>query len=191
MAKQTVSLGAAPAGAGGDDRRSAWLKAIANFNELYDWLTGVAGGTTLPAALPLAKGGTGATTAAAARTALQLGDAATKNVGVSAGQVMGVGAGGLLGSAPSTTNLHNVGNTEFRSAAVGSNSPPGAAGYYNLINIRAGVDTRWTTVLAQEVNGYRLAFKTVAVDQSSASAWSVVYHTNNTTRAADGTLKAI
>lgn len=191
MGKQTISLGTAPAGAGGDDRRSAWTKAIANFNELYDWLTGISGGTTLPAALPVAKGGTGATTQAGARTALQLGDAATKNVGVSAGQVMGVGAGGLLGSAASSTNLHNVSNTEFRSAAVGSNSPPGAAGYYNLINIRAGVDTRWTTVLAQEINGYRLAFKTVAVDQSSASAWSIVYHTNNTTRAADGTLKAI
>ncbi|RZI91202.1 MAG: hypothetical protein EOP15_01875 [Pseudomonas sp.] len=191
MTKQAINLGTAPAGAGGDDRRSAWTKAIANFNELYDWLSGVSGGTTLPTALPVAKGGTGATTPANARTALQLGDAATKNVGVSAGQVMGVGAGGLLGSAASSTNLHNVSNTEFRSSAIGSNSPPGAAGYYNLINIRAGVDTRWTTVLAQEVNGYRLAFKTVAVDQSSASTWSVVYHTNNTTRAADGTLKAI
>jgi len=191
MAKQTVSLGTAPAGAGGDDRRSAWLKAIANFNELYDWLTGVAGGTTLPAALPLAKGGTGATTAAAARTALQLGDAATKTVGVATGQVMAVGAGGLLGAAPSLTNLHSVSNTEFRSSASASNSPPGAAGFYNLTNIRAGVDPRWTTVLAQEVVGYRLAFKTVAVDQSSATNWSIIYHTNNTTRAADGTLKAI
>lgn len=191
MSKQNINLGTAPAGAGGDDRRSAWTKAIANFNELYDWLTGISGGTTLPAALPVAKGGTGATTQAGARTALQLGDAATKNVGVSAGQVMGVGAGGLLGSAPQTTNMHNVGNTEFRSAAVASNSPPGADGFFNALHIRAGVDNRWTTILAQEINGYRLAFKTVAVDQSAATAWSIVYHNNNTTRAADGTLKAI
>lgn len=35
MAKQTINLGTAPSGAGGDDRRSAWLKAIANFDELY------------------------------------------------------------------------------------------------------------------------------------------------------------
>ncbi|WP_447742359.1 hypothetical protein [Pseudomonas laurentiana] len=35
MAKQVINLGTAPSGAGGDDRRSAWIKAIANFDELY------------------------------------------------------------------------------------------------------------------------------------------------------------
>ncbi|RYD93204.1 MAG: hypothetical protein EOP50_11490 [Sphingobacteriales bacterium] len=74
MAKQTINLGTAPAGAGGDDRRSAWVKAISNFNELYDWLTGVAGGSNLPAALPVAKGGTGSSTAAGAKNALGIGD---------------------------------------------------------------------------------------------------------------------
>lgn len=38
MAKQTINLGTAPSGAGGDDRRSAWLKAIANFDELYSFI---------------------------------------------------------------------------------------------------------------------------------------------------------
>lgn len=38
MAKQVINLGAAPSGAGGDDRRSAWLKAIANFDELYSFI---------------------------------------------------------------------------------------------------------------------------------------------------------
>ncbi|MFK0092869.1 hypothetical protein [Pseudomonas sp. NPDC090592] len=38
MAKQVINLGTAPAGAGGDDRRSAWLKAIANFDELYNFI---------------------------------------------------------------------------------------------------------------------------------------------------------
>ncbi|MGE6824334.1 hypothetical protein [Pseudomonas soli] len=141
--------------------------------------------------VPVAKGGTGGSTAAAARLGLELGDASTKNVGTAAGQVMGVGAGGLLGVAPQITNMHNVLNTEFRSSAVAVNSPPGGDGYYTTMHIRAGVDSRWTTILAQEVNGYRLAFKTVAVDQSAATTWSLCYHTNNTTRAADGTLKAI
>ena len=40
MAKQTISLGTAPTGAGGDDRRSAWLKANANFDELYQFVDG-------------------------------------------------------------------------------------------------------------------------------------------------------
>ncbi|MGO0633168.1 hypothetical protein ACTORR_24600 [Pseudomonas sp. SAR267] len=160
MAKQTINLGTAPTGVGGDTPRSANTKVNQNFDEVYQLLG-------------------------------NLGDASTKNVGTSAGQVMGVGAGGLLGTAPSITNLHNVLNTEFRSAAVPSNQPPGGDGYWNLMHIRAGVDARWTTIFAQEVNGYRLAFKTVAVDQSAATAWSMIYHSNNTTRAADGTLKAI
>ncbi|PRA69267.1 hypothetical protein CQ065_06700 [Pseudomonas sp. MYb187] len=75
MSKQTINLGTAPSGAGGDDRRSAALKSINNFNELYDFLTGAAGGATLPAALPVAKGGTGATTAEGARNTLGLGAA--------------------------------------------------------------------------------------------------------------------
>ena len=72
MAKQVISVGTAPSGTGGDDRRSAWIKAIANFDEIYAAL----GGNSLPAALPIAKGGTGGTTAAAARTGLGLGTAA-------------------------------------------------------------------------------------------------------------------
>ncbi|MCP3750794.1 tail fiber domain-containing protein [Pseudomonas sp. SBB6] len=75
MSKQTINLGTAPSGAGGDDRRSAALKNINNFDELYSFLTGVLGGVTLPAALPVAKGGTGATTLDGARNALGLGTA--------------------------------------------------------------------------------------------------------------------
>lgn len=41
MAKQVINLGTAPNGAGGDDRRSAWQKAIANFDELYAAVAGV------------------------------------------------------------------------------------------------------------------------------------------------------
>ncbi|HCV39562.1 MAG TPA: hypothetical protein DGQ94_12750 [Pseudomonas sp.] len=191
MAKQTINLGTAPTGEGGDTPRSANVKIGANFDEVYGFLGATGTPQALPAAIPVSKGGTGGTTPALARAGLELGDAATKNVGTSAGQVMGVGAGGLLGTAPSIANLHNVLNTEFRSAAVPSNQPPGGDGYWNLMHIRAGVDARWTTIFAQEVNGYRLAFKTVAVDQSAATGWSMIYHSNNTTRAADGTLKAI
>lgn len=75
MSKQNINLGTAPNGAGGDDRRSAWVKAIANFKELYDWLTNTTDGGTLPAALPVAKGGTGGTSQATARSGLGLGTA--------------------------------------------------------------------------------------------------------------------
>ncbi len=95
MAKQTINQGTAPTGAGGDTFRTGSAKLQANDDELYDFIGGAANTTALPAALPLVKGGTGATTAAAARTNLGLGTAATKNVGTAADNVMAVGAFGL------------------------------------------------------------------------------------------------
>ncbi len=68
MAKQTINQGTAPTGAGGDTFRSGSAKLQANDDELYAAF-GASGGV-LPASLPVAKGGTGATTAAAARTNL-------------------------------------------------------------------------------------------------------------------------
>ena len=79
MAKQTINQGTAPTGAGGDTFRSGSAKLQANDNELYDFIGGAANTTTLPAALPLTKGGTGATTAAAARTNIGLGSIAVLN----------------------------------------------------------------------------------------------------------------
>lgn len=88
MAKQTINLGTTPTGVGGDTPRSAFTKTQANFDEIYTAL----GGTTIPAALPVARGGTGGTTAAAARTALGLKTAATVDIlgSVAAGAAMEV-----------------------------------------------------------------------------------------------------
>lgn len=44
MAKQTINMGTAPTGAGGDTRRSAFAKCQSNFDELYD-LVAIASGT--------------------------------------------------------------------------------------------------------------------------------------------------
>ncbi len=74
MAKQTINQGTAPTGAGGDTFRSGSAKLQANDNELYTQLGATPQGV-LPAALPIANGGTGATTAAVARNNLGLGKA--------------------------------------------------------------------------------------------------------------------
>lgn len=92
MTKQVINLGTAPSGIGGDDRRSAWLKAIANFDEIYAAL----GGNSIPAALPVAKGGTGGTTAAAARAGLGLGAAAVAAILGTVSQSSGVPAGAIM-----------------------------------------------------------------------------------------------
>ena len=76
MAKQTINLGTAPSGTGGDTPRSAFTKTQANIDELYlikalaganSDITSLAGLTT---ALSVAQGGTGVKTLAALVTAL-------------------------------------------------------------------------------------------------------------------------
>ncbi|MNJ32906.1 hypothetical protein D3C77_275840 [compost metagenome] len=96
MAKQVINLGTAPSGAGGDDRRSAWQKAISNFNELYDWITGVSDGTTLPVTLPITRGGTGGNSPAAGRAGLGLGTAATANAVGAVSQSGGLSTGAII-----------------------------------------------------------------------------------------------
>lgn len=72
MSKQVINLGTAPTGVGGDTPRSAFTKAQANFDELYVALGGSGSPVALPPALPVANGGTGGTTQAAARSGLGL-----------------------------------------------------------------------------------------------------------------------
>ena len=85
MAKQTINQGTAPTGVGGDSFRSGSAKLQANDDEIYGQLGATAQGV-LPAALPINKGGTGATTAAAARTNLGLGTAATQRFSAAMGE---------------------------------------------------------------------------------------------------------
>lgn len=91
MAKQDINLGTQPTGVGGDTNRSANIKTNANLKEIYTALGGsVSGGngSVLPNSLPISKGGTGATTVAAARTNLGLGTAAVANIGNTPGDVV-------------------------------------------------------------------------------------------------------
>ena len=136
MAKQTINPGTAPTGAGGDTFRSGSAKLQANDDELYAQLGATAQGV-LPAALPVNKGGTGATTAAAARTNLGLGTAATRAVGTSAGNVMEVGAFGLGGFAKISSSLlppNGVGGFHSWTGKEASDST-GVTSYQMALNI--------------------------------------------------------
>lgn len=136
--------------------------------------------------VPVTKGGTGGTTAAAARGGLGLGSAATRNVGVAAGELMEKGAYGLGAvSAPGATFTGLTGFSVFPSSA----SPvPGAGGAKITQNVGGNLFSEFV-IVADSASS-----PTVAVRQYDANGspgpWNKFYTTGNTTRAADGTLKA-
>ncbi|MGF6669114.1 hypothetical protein ABIA53_002784 [Pseudomonas monsensis] len=96
MAKQTINLGTAPTGVGGDTPRSAFTKAQSNIDELYAALGASGSPSALPPALPIAQGGTGGTTQGAARSALGLGSAAVAAIVGTVSQSGGLPTGALM-----------------------------------------------------------------------------------------------
>lgn len=142
----------------------------------------------LTKALTVAQGGTGGNTPATARSGLGLGTAAVAAVGTAAGNVMPVGAGGWLGASIIDGNANAAKSTGFYSLN-GSASVPYAA--MQILHSEWGNDSRWQSQLALGISQNRAYFRSILKDQTSATAWAEFYHTGNTTRAADGTLKAI
>lgn len=192
MAKQVINLGAAGNnGAGGDDRRSAWLKGKANFTELYNWLTNRSDGddtaTALPNALPVARGGTGGRTPAEARTGLELGAAATRSVGLAAGNLMEIGPS----QAVNGNAAFALDGSRFISYVEGvtTGMPPGVS-YAAGIRSRYGDGSYFAMDLVGNILNGNLHWRSVN-STGVTNAWRTIYDTSNTTRAADGTLKAI
>ncbi|HBB3893227.1 TPA: phage tail protein [Escherichia coli] len=142
-------------------------------------------------ALPVNQGGTGATNAADARTNLGLGSSATKDVGKAAGNVMQVGSFGLGASVYDGDPSSPVAEANANYMAVnGFFSVPGAsssnyASAYSPVMIM----TRGTSIAQLQVNGIGGVVARYR-DAGNWSAWATHYHTNNTTKASDGTLKA-
>ena len=133
MAKQTINLGTAPTGAGGDTFRSGSAKLQANDDEIYSQLGANTQGV-LPGALPVNKGGTGATTAAAARTNLGLGTAATETAStntldLTTGRLMRNGGGGFAGKPLTKSALHLLTPDEIQTTSIISLGSDGGVGY--------------------------------------------------------------
>ncbi len=140
---------------------------------------------------PVANGGTGASTAAGARAALGLGTAATRAVGTVAGNVMEVGAGGLLGVAPSipaATYLTSVQTCGFTLSSNNADAPAGAP-YSAIITVKYPEGFRTAQIAVDIITGQMYA--RVVDPAGNVGTWRKSYDDTNTTRAADGTLKAI
>jgi hypothetical protein len=139
--------------------------------------------------LPITKGGTGGNTQVLARSGLGLGTAAVANIGTQPGNVMSVGAGGWLDSSIiSNGNANEARSTGLYSLNNAFNSPWSTV---QLLSTDWGNDPRWQSQLALGISVNKAYFRSILKDQTGATSWAEIYHTGNTTRAADGTLKAI
>ena len=181
MAKQTINQGTAPTGAGGDTFRSGSAKLQANDDEIYNQLGATAKGV-LPVALPVSKGGTGATTAAEARSNLGLGAMATSNMNVSKGS-------------SATLDLDTLTENQFvMSRAITSSISPLPEenlewGY--VLSVSSGYNTTGDRVL--QIVGHdtnkNLYFRKGVYATSSALPWYKFLHSGNTTPDSNGFIK--
>ncbi|MBJ2292682.1 phage tail protein [Pseudomonas sp. MF5691] len=132
--------------------------------------------------VPVTMGGTGATSAPGARTTLGLGTAATLNAGSVTGNLMLIGDR----ASPLVNNTNTYGNSFQIWNSTETYGAPEAGSFGTIIN-SAWPGGTYGTQIFMSVTG-RMWFR--AGDYATAPIREV-YHTGNTTRAADGTLKAI
>lgn len=182
MARQEIILGVAPTGLGGDPPRTASTKINAMTQELYD--------TT-----PVSRGGTGGTTPAAARAGLGLGTAATATIGTTTGNVLAVGTAGISSNiAPAADGYDSPGNPQgggFYSIGAGPSSS--AVTYAAMIRVPYTPQYEAQIFFPMGTAINKILFR-VSLGSGGGTSFGLaqeIYHTGNTTRAADGTLKAI
>lgn len=157
------------------------------------------GSVSIENIVPIVKGGTGSNSVPAARIALGLGNAATATIGLNPGNVLGVGAFGngvdyiagltlctdISGSQVSKTGI-------YRYSSTTSGKPDFGSGFGALQQFSASYDGTYNygAQLAVDYASTELMMRRLT-GSSGWSAWAKFYSTANTTRAADGTLKAI
>lgn len=144
--------------------------------------------------LSVAQGGTGGSTPALARAGLQLGTAATaaltaSNVDTTPGRALKTGDFGVGSDAVLVTNWNDAYNNLGGAFIAGNASSPGGTG----VSINAtGINLRRGGLVGAQMMFYngdnQLMFRTAF---NGFGPWVKVYHTGNTTRMADNTLRAI
>ncbi|AZE55874.1 hypothetical protein C4K03_3721 [Pseudomonas synxantha] len=140
--------------------------------------------------VPVAKGGTGGTTQAAARSGLGLGTAAVATLGTATGNAMPVGAFGLgAQSAPVSPGTFLVGFS-VTSGGDASQTPSTGSGGSRITMNTGGLLFNEIVIAANSATSPTLGYRQFN-SNGVPGPWNVVYTNQNTTRAQDGTLKAI
>uniref|UniRef100_UPI003523E803 phage tail fiber protein n=1 Tax=Enterobacter roggenkampii TaxID=1812935 RepID=UPI003523E803 len=155
-----------------------------------DDITSLSGLTT---ALSISQGGTGDKTPAGARTNLGLGSSATKDTGEGDNNVLVSGAFGL-----GSKNLPVIGDiwdksqgTRFCNVTPATSGGPGMYGSGIRLSDR-NTGSGSNPVAQQSFAALILSGKIIQfmnMSDGNDSGWMRIYHTGNTTRASDGTLK--
>ncbi|MEE4403622.1 phage tail protein [Enterobacter mori] len=140
-------------------------------------------------ALAVADGGTGATTAADARSNLGLGSSATRDVGTAANNVMQVGAfgiGSIHGDGPLLDAMDAFTPTCFTSHSNDGLTQLGLTANTGITSIIVNRGSRPTRIH----QAYILRRTWFSYYGGSSWSYQEAYTTGNTTKASDGTLKA-
>lgn len=140
-------------------------------------------------AIPIAQGGTGAMTAADARSNLGLGSSATKDVGTAANNVMQVGAfgiGSIHGDGPLLDAMDAFTSTCFTSHSNDGLTQLGLTANTGITSIVVNRGSRPTRIH----QAYILRRTWFSYYGGSSWSYQEAYTTGNTTKASDGTLKA-
>ncbi|WP_017479647.1 hypothetical protein [Pseudomonas sp. PAMC 26793] len=144
--------------------------------------------------VPVTMGGTGGTNQATARSSLGLGSAAVANIGYENGNVANsYSTGRTLTSVAQSWLTNAVHGFDPNLYPPGSpNMPGGGTGYwYKQIIRHSDSANRLTIAWPYGLDGNSGTIKFQSIFNGGLTPWIELYHTGNTTRAADGTLKAI
>ena len=144
--------------------------------------------------VPLSKGGTGGTTQAAARAGLGLGSAATATIGTAAGNLIAVGTSGISSNTPPFASGYDGPGSLQGGGFYQVGAGPSSSGvtYAAMIRVPYGDKYEAQIFFPMGASTSKILFRCAqGASGGSFGLAQEIYHTGNTTRAADGTLKAI